>query len=158
MRWRPYFLIIVGGLALGCGGGGGGNGGGTIHGSITGSDWLLADGSYADRYVFRANSSGTVVVDMDSSELDTYLLALDGGQNVIAFDDDSGPGLNAEMIFEVSSGETFEVRCTTYGSGAHFGSYSLSFTSNLRCTGQLYASGAHQPMSPLPATGKVPKH
>jgi len=76
------------------------------------------DASYAKYYTFTLASSREVTIDLESST-DTYLFLLNGsGQTgtVIAQDDDSGTGTDAQIVRTLSAG-TYTVEATTFASG-----------------------------------------
>jgi len=84
-------------------------------------------GSFRDDYLLRGVSVGQQVqVNLNSSEFDTYLQLVnaDTGQ-VIAFNDDGGPGFNSQLTFNVEANVDYILRTTSYGSGAT-GEYTLT--------------------------------
>src|SRR5687768_10583359 len=116
MRLKNLLMSTLGAamLVAGCGGGGlFGGGGGSFNAALTQDDWVIGNGFYADRYLFRVRNTGNVVIDMESTCFDTYLIVIDEQNNVLE-DDDSGPGSDARLSFQGFQGELLEVRATSY--------------------------------------------
>jgi hypothetical protein len=83
--------------------------------------------AYAKFYRFTLSSTTTVTIDLTSPAIDTYLYLLQGnGTNgaVIAYDDDSGAGVNARIVRTLGAG-TYTIEATTYASG-RTGAFTLS--------------------------------
>ncbi|MGI0495306.1 S8 family peptidase [Alkalinema pantanalense CENA528] len=79
-----------------------------------------------DDYSFVGQQAGQVQFNLDSYNFDTYLQVINGqtGQ-LIAWDDDSGPGTNSEIVLNFEAGQSFIIRVTSYGAYAT-GSYSIA--------------------------------
>jgi len=71
-------------------------------------------------YSVRASQTGLVTV-QTTGETDTLMHALDSGNKDLAFDDDSGEGLNALVEVAVEAGKTYFFKVTAYRSGGHYG-------------------------------------
>lgn len=77
----------------------------TVDGDLTGSDCRLRDdGTPVDYYTFTLNSTQTVTIDMESDEVDSYLILFDEDGFEIDADDDGGFGLDASLVTRLSAG------------------------------------------------------
>lgn len=83
-----------------------------------------------DFYQFVGSDQYTVTIDMQSAQFDTFLVLLDGDANVLASDDDGGPGSNSRITFTLPEDDTFVIAASSFGIGEE-GKYTL----NLRCEG-----------------------
>ncbi|WAL59075.1 S8 family peptidase [Thermocoleostomius sinensis] len=100
----------------------------TVYGTLSGTDALnpTRPGAYKDDYVYRSRTTQTVQVSMSSSQFDTYLQIVNASTGqVIAYDDDSGPGLNSQLVFTATAGTTYFIRATSYAARAT-GAYALT--------------------------------
>ena len=84
------------------------------------------DDSYVDVYQFTLSATGTIQVDMTSTELDPYVGLFDGNGVFIVEDDNSGGFKNARIVREVPAG-TYRVWANTTGAGVS-GTYALTVT------------------------------
>lgn len=85
----------------------------TFEGELSDDDETVSqDQSKYDDYRFEAGENWTITVDMESTEVDSYLWLIgpneDGDMVSLAQDDDSGEGLNARLSQETG------VRAGTY--------------------------------------------
>lgn len=76
-----------------------------------------------DVYQFQSESAGTTVIELSAnfSALDTFVTVLNSSGIVVAFDDDSGPGLNSLLTFVVEQHETYFVEARGFSNS--FGGY-----------------------------------
>ena len=83
-------------------------------------------GSYADDYALTGVSGGQQVrINLDSSRFDPYLQVLNRRTGeVIASNDDGGPGTNSQLTFTAQSGVNYLLRATTFRREA-FGGYTI---------------------------------
>jgi hypothetical protein len=115
------------------------NVGDAVTGSLASDDCRLTDGSYADRWAFTLGSATTVRLDLASDAFDPYLVLTDTANNVVASDDDSGPGSSSRIEAALPAG-SYLVWANTYAAG-QTGAYSLAAASvpatalNLRIDG-----------------------
>ena len=80
--------------------------GSTSTDTLTSSACRLADGSYIKRFGFSVANVTPVRIDLTSTQFDPYVfLQLAGSATKLAEDDDSGPGLNAEVLQVLAPGE-----------------------------------------------------
>jgi hypothetical protein len=91
-------------------------------------DYLVEDNSYIDVYRFEGRAGQRVVIHMSSQEIDPYLLLLDPSGNVIAQDDDSGGGLDAQLDVVLPVNGVYTVYANSYR-GGQTGSYTLRASS-----------------------------
>ncbi|MEB3359991.1 MAG: peroxidase family protein [Synechococcales bacterium] len=101
-----------------------------FNGTLSESDLLNPDrvGTFSDSFFLAGVSPGDVIqINLDSTVFDTYLQLVDVDTNaVIDFDDDDGPGFNAQLVFTVQANTNYVIRATSFDSGAT-GSYSINF-------------------------------
>lgn len=141
MRKHVWLLLLVVAVlfVVGCGGGGGGRINISRSGTISSGDMELGDGSHADLVRVRATRDGYIVVTMSRAGSnpidDPYLQAFWGSAStfqdlvdlfnagrLIDSDDDSGPGLDAELVFLADDNETYTIVLNTSGPN-DFGTY-----------------------------------
>ena len=111
---------------------------GSISGTVTQNGTWASDcesvnrpGRYARFYSFSVAQTSDVQIDLASS-VDPYMFLLSGagtGGSVLEYDDDDGPGVNAQIIIELSAG-SYTVEATTYSS-AQTGSFTLTIDVSL---------------------------
>lgn len=99
-----------------------------VSGYIDYTDPVDGDGRNYEAYRFVIPQQHVVRIRQESSEVDTFVIlgvVGSGGEFIPLFhDDDSGGGLNSEFYYQSVADDTFEVRASTYGTGAS-GSYRL---------------------------------
>lgn len=94
----------------------------TVHGAIERAGDV-------DLFRFVAPFTGQLTIDQGASAgsgLDSYLHVFDNTGAEIAFDDDSGPGLDSQVVLNVVAGQTYYVRAGAYISST--GAYNLTFS------------------------------
>ena len=116
-------------------------------GALAAGDDTLSSGEYADAYTFEG-TGGPVVVDLRSSEFDTYLIIVwDGDQ--LDNDDHEGSTDRSLLTVATEAGRSYRVRVTSYQPG-ETGRYDLairtgdadnSFADGIRTEGGTLASG-----------------
>lgn len=80
--------------------------GGIVTDTLKAVSCKLADGSYVKRYAFSVAATTPVRIDLSSTQFDPYLfLQRAGSATKIAEDDDSGTGLNAQILEVLPAGE-----------------------------------------------------
>ncbi|HET6228828.1 MAG TPA: hypothetical protein VFE05_02050 [Longimicrobiaceae bacterium] len=97
--------------------------GNTVNGSLTSSDCQLSDGSAADYYEIRVNSSRQVQIVAQSNQFDPYLAILDSNGNSVQEETFGDVGYS-EIVTSLPSG-TYYVTATSYNPGDQ-GSYQLT--------------------------------
>jgi hypothetical protein len=118
-----------------------------FNASLTTSDCLLDDGSYVDIYRFAGTAGSVVTIDLASDAFDAYLVLLDPDGNVAAVDDDSGPGLDSQIVYTLTKSGNWVVGANSLSAGAT-GTYSLRIdctSTNPTCTYSLGATSASFP-------------
>ncbi len=99
--------------------------GAPIQGQLTrDSATLPADDSYYDAYSFEGRSGQQVVVEMNSANLDAYLILLSPQGRDLAQDDDGGGATNARLVFTLPEDGSYTVLANSYAS-RQTGSYDL---------------------------------
>jgi S1-C subfamily serine protease len=115
--------------------------GATLQGTLDrNSNILPADESYFNAYTFEGRRGQQVVLEMSSTDVDSYLILLSPDGQDIAQDDDSGGGNNSRIVAVLPDNGTYTIFANTYEAG-ETGRY------NLRA-----ATGS----SPSPVTGSAP--
>ncbi len=90
-----------------------------------------SDDSYVDLYRFRLPVAALVVVEMESESVDSYLELYDlNGERLLAWDDDSGRGLNALLYVYLQPG-SYRLVANTATISAAAGAYRLQVVVNL---------------------------
>ena len=86
----------------------------TVAGELTGTDCLLpSDGSYVDYWQFQGTAGDVVLIDLSSSDFDTYLAVLDGSGALAVQNDDFGSGTNSHVAFTLTNTGTWVIACTS---------------------------------------------
>ena len=98
---------------------------GELRRDLSGDEVTLADGSYADGYLFWAEEDDTVVIDMQSSDFDTYLL-IRGPAGMDEHNDDYEGSTDSRIAFRCRQSGHYQLIASTYSPGAT-GDYSISF-------------------------------
>jgi len=115
----------------------------TASGSLTTSDCIYPGTSkYYDLYSFSGAAGQQISASMDSSSFDTYLYLTNSANQVLAEDDNSGPGTNSRIVglsgfFTIPATGTYYLWATSATNGAT-GAYSISLS---QCTFSISSSG-----------------
>jgi len=102
----------------------------TKTGAIDSSDCFIQSGIYADFWQFPGVAGQHVVIDATSANMDTFLVLLDNVPTARASDDDSGPGTDSHLEFDLDFTEPWTIAVSNI-LPFDFGNYSVS----LVCTG-----------------------
>ncbi len=96
--------------------------GSTTSDTLSSSACKLSDGSYVRRYGFSLATSTALRIDLTSTQFDPYLFVQQAGSAPkLAEDDDSGPGLNAQVLQVFAPGEyVVTVTSATVGESGAF--------------------------------------
>lgn len=104
-----------------------------VTATIAASDMQLEDGSFYQEWSFTATAGARLVITMRSARFDSALLlgryTADGDWQTLVFDDDSGGGLDAEIVFVVPADGEYYVRANTLNSN-QTGNYTLRLTAD----------------------------
>lgn len=112
------------------------------YGYLGSGDVTTTHSTYSDLYRFQARSSGTATISLDSSDFDEELWLVDSFGIAIQIVDNSAY-LPEVLYLSVSSGSTYYIAATTYGTW-DTGNYTLTFSDICRNVTQL---------SSLPSSG-----
>lgn len=87
----------------------------------------LRNGSFYDGYSLSGLvNTESVRVQVNSTEFDTYLQIVNANTGgLVAFDDDSGPGVNSQLTFTAQAGVNYIIQVTSYAPG-ETGNYTLT--------------------------------
>jgi hypothetical protein len=96
-----------------------------MRGRLESGDSIIGDGSWADVWTYRAGQDGNLVIDMRSSDFDTYLIVRGPEGQILGTDDDGGSGTNSRLTVRVQRGRTYRVYANSYGSDTSAGTYQL---------------------------------
>jgi hypothetical protein len=96
----------------------------TVSGTISSGSCRMANGKFADPWQLTLTSAATLVIDMMSNQIDTYLLLTDAEGRILGVDDDGGFGTDSRLVHQFAPG-TYTIWATTYSPG-EVGSYQLS--------------------------------
>lgn len=105
----------------------------TKTGSIDSSDCFVSSGHYTDFWDFPGVAGQHVLIEASSSNMDTFLVLLDA-EDARASDDDSGPGTDSRLEFDLDFTETWTISVSNI-IAFDFGSYSVKLTCNAVSTG-----------------------
>jgi hypothetical protein len=97
----------------------------TRSGTLSTTDCWLADGSYYDIFTFSGAAGTPVRVQMRSAAFDSYLILVDPAGTIVAFDDDSLGGLDAEIRYILNSSGTWQIIANSFDPG-ETGNYTVS--------------------------------
>lgn len=81
--------------------------------------------SYTDDYAFDVAPGMEIAITMTSDDFDAYLVLVDGDDEILFEDDDSGGGLHAQITAVAPNGGTYRVRATSR-TGGSTGAYALT--------------------------------
>jgi hypothetical protein len=95
-----------------------------MSGSLTVSDLQWSSGERYDPYVFFGQAGQFVTITMSSSDFDSYLILQDMNGNQLAYNDDGGGGLNAQIQQSLPMSGTYRIIARAYRANA-FGNYTL---------------------------------
>jgi len=96
----------------------------TMTGELTSDSATRSSGQYFVCYVLRPQQSGRVTIDLTSDAFDAYLEAGLAGEyecnaQLSNSDDDGGDtGLNARLTLDVTAGQSYILRASSYGTGS----------------------------------------
>lgn len=89
-----------------------------------GSNVLPVDNSYFNLYTFDGRSGQQVIIEMTSSEVDTYLILLKPDGSELAQDDDGAGGTNSRIAVTLPDNGTYTLLANSYAEG-EAGAYNL---------------------------------
>jgi serine protease Do len=115
-----------------------------VSGQITKRDQRLQDSSYYQVWQFNGQAGQIVQIDVRSTEFDAYAILQDQTGTRLAYDDDTGGGTNARIIFTLPYTGLYRILANSYRRG-QTGRYTVRLTG----LGTTTASAAS---APLPGT------
>ena len=86
-----------------------------------GADGNISVDGEEDYFTFTPTATGLLQASLDQingSSIDPYILIYDSSRNLVASDDDSGPGLNSLASVSVVAGNVYFVKATAFSAGA----------------------------------------
>ncbi len=104
----------------------------TIGGVLTTSDCLVGGNWYTDKYSFSGTAGQQIVISMNSSAVDSFLLLYTSGGQFLTSDNDGGGGLNARIppgtgSFTLPATGNYIIEAST-NVGFQTGSYTVALT------------------------------
>ncbi|MCU0566546.1 MAG: trypsin-like peptidase domain-containing protein [Oculatellaceae cyanobacterium Prado106] len=124
-----------------------------IQGSLTSSSSVLpADNSYFNAYTFEGRRGQRVVIEMTSSDINTYLILLAPSGQDLEQDDDSAGGTNARLAITLPEDGQYTILANSYGA-RETGRYSLRASTNGGNAGGGSASNGGSNTRPSPNAG-----
>jgi len=99
----------------------------TVFGRLEVGDSVLGDSTYADVFTFHAPRDGDIIIDLRSSEFDTYLIVKDANGVTQATDDDGGDtGTDSRVTMRADRGQTYRIFANSYGQDRASGAYRIA--------------------------------
>jgi len=96
-----------------------------IRSAFTTQDERLPDGSYFQVYTLAGQAGQKIIIEMQSQQIDPYLVLFDANGKQIAEDDDGGGGKNARIQVTLPVTGNYTLYANSY-EGGKIGSYTLS--------------------------------
>lgn len=101
----------------------------TVNGNLTNQDCVVDDGIFADFWVFQGTAGETVTINLSSNQFDTIAFLLDPTPEVVAVDDDGGPGTNSRIIHNLDSTGNWAIAAVNFAAN-ELGAYTLQLECN----------------------------
>jgi Zn-dependent metalloprotease len=99
-----------------------------VSGRLTDGDLALLDETRYDEYAFAGHIGQQVTISMSSATLDCYLVLYDEFEDILAEDDDSGPGTDALITYTLPEDATYLIAANQAALSS--GDYALLLTSS----------------------------
>jgi len=97
---------------------------------LTAASPVNSDGKRYALWTFMGTAGQYIQIDMQSSELDSYLILQDQNGTQLQFNDDGGGGLNARINYTLPYSGVYRIMAMSFRtSGVIFGNYTLSVSS-----------------------------
>ena len=96
-----------------------------LSSTLSSSDKTLPDGSYYKTYQFQGQAGQSVVIEMHSKVIDSYLVLFDASGRKVAEDDDGAGGKDARIAITLPSTGIYTLYANSYEVGES-GSYTIS--------------------------------
>ena len=117
--------------------------GDTKDGLLEPGDEFSGDGPYQDRWTFEVQAGERLRVEMQSTDVDSYLIVLGPDGSVVATNDDAS-GRDAAVVVRVAAAGRHTVLATTYGDAPRVGAYRIKLTT---VTGEFAEPGQVQELT-----------
>lgn len=104
----------------------------SVQGTLSASDAMIDDGSYADHYIYQGRAGERVRIRMRSADFDAYLgigMERGGELDMLESDDDGAGGTDAEIEITLGESRPYVIRANSLRAG-ETGSYEISVTSS----------------------------
>lgn len=111
------------------------------NGLLEPGDDVSGEGPYQDHWTFDLAEGARVRVEVQSEELDAYVIVLGPDGRTVGFNDDGGGSRNAALPFRADAAGRFTALATTYGDQPRSGAYRIALS---EITGEDKAAGAGQ--------------
>ncbi len=98
-------------------------------------DEQAGDGPFQDRWTFEARQGQRYRVDMNSTDLDSYLTILEPDGQVVAANDDAGNGLDAMVTFAAPAPGRYTALASNFGAQIRFGVYRITLAEAAAASG-----------------------
>ena len=109
-----------------------------ISNQLTAASPVNSDGRRYALWTFMGQAGQYVQIDMQSADIDCYLILQDQNGNQLQFNDDGGGGLNARISYTLPYAGVYRVMAMSFRtSGVMFGTYTLSVSSGGMMTPQV---------------------
>lgn len=79
-----------------------------------------------ERYTFVGTTGDLVIIDLESTDFDTYLTLLDPANRELATNDDGGEGSNSQIALKLPASGAYTIVVGSYNSSAFSGSFTLA--------------------------------
>ncbi|MCL1816746.1 MAG: InlB B-repeat-containing protein, partial [Clostridiales bacterium] len=99
--------------------------------TFDGSEELSGRGCYGKGFKFWGVAGQAVQIQMDSYDIDSYLLLYDSNLNLIAYDDDSGGNYNALIIYNLPSDGYYYIEATMYDNRTGVATLSVGYVDHI---------------------------
>ena len=97
-----------------------------MNGTLAAASCKLPDGSLFDGWQTTVYGAGTLTITMHSTALDSFLILRNDTANVIAMDDNSGGGNDAQISVPVSGGQNYTIIASVASPTSKGGAYQIS--------------------------------
>jgi S1-C subfamily serine protease len=102
-----------------------------VRGQLNENSNVLPDGSYFNAYSFEGRAGQSVLIEMVSQEVDSYLILLSPDSDFNVQDDDSGGGLNAALNVQLPASGRYIILANSFAEG-EAGAYQLRLSAQER--------------------------
>ena len=99
-----------------------------VSGTLAATSCKLPDGSLYDGWQTTVYGAGTLTITMRSSVFDSFLILHSESGDLLAMDDNSGGGKDAQISLDLSGNQTYTIFASGATSAAKGGAYQLTTT------------------------------